>query len=78
MSMLRALAGLAIFILGLYAAWTLITGLASGEIMQFSKHGNATFHKTVEPNRYWIAISFWTIASIMLVGGGINMIRKNL
>ena len=70
--------GIAIFILGLYAGWSVIVGLNSGDILQMSKHGNAILHKSLEPNRYWIAIGFWTIATVMLMGGGINMIRKNL
>jgi len=78
MNILRAVAGLAIFLLGVYAGWIVVAGLDSGEIMQLSKNGNAVFHKSVEPSRYWIAIVFWTIASVMLMGGGINMIRKNL
>ena len=78
MNIFRVFAGLTILILGVYAGWTVIAGLGSGEIMQLSKNGNAVFHKSVEPSRYWIAIVFWTIASVMLVGGGINMIRKNL
>ena len=78
MNFFRVIAGFAIFILGLYASWTVIVGLGTGDIIQLSKHGNAIFHKAVEPDRYWIAIFFWTIGSIMLVGGGINMIRKNL
>ena len=71
MKFLRVLIGLAIFILGIYAGWMVFTGLTSGEIMQLAKYGDAVFHKTVEPTRYWIA-------SVMLIVGGINLIRKNL
>jgi len=78
MNVIRIFAGIAIFILGLYAGWTAIAGLGSGEIVQLSKHGSTILHKALEPSRFWIAIVFWTIASVMLIGGGINMIRKNL
>lgn len=78
MRFIRIIAGIAIFILGLWAAWTLFNGFSIGEILKLSKHGNDVLHKATEPNRYWIAIFFWTIATIMLIGGGINMIRKNL
>jgi len=78
MNLIRALAGLAIFILGLYAGWILLQGLNSGEIMQMSRHSNAILHKDIEPSRYWIAIGFWTIATLMLISGGATMLRKNL
>jgi hypothetical protein len=33
-------------------------------------------HRNQEPDRFWIAIGFWSIGGIMLIGGGVNMIRK--
>ena len=78
MNIIRIFAGIAILILGIYAGGEVISGLDSGEIMQLAKQGNIILHREIEPNRFWIAIVFWTIASVMLIGGGINMIRKNL
>lgn len=77
MGFLRTLSGVAILLLGLYAGWILIVGLGSGEIMQLSKHGDTILHKATEPSRYWIAIGFWTIASVMLIGGGIYRIKSS-
>jgi hypothetical protein len=56
---LRVLEGFGIFILGLYASWTVIIGSGIGDIVQLSKHANAISHKAVEPNRYWVTIIFW-------------------
>jgi hypothetical protein len=78
MKFIRAIAGIAIFCLGIYALSTVVAGIKNGEIMQFSKRGNAIMHRTREPDRFWIAISFWSIGTVMLIGGGINMLRKSL
>ncbi|RYY74272.1 MAG: hypothetical protein EOO52_15570 [Gammaproteobacteria bacterium] len=78
MSILRAIAGHAILILGVYAGVIVIAGLSSGDIVQLSTHGNPVFHKSVGPSRFWIAISFWVLALVILISGGINLIRKNL
>lgn len=78
MSLIRVIAGIAIFCIGLYALSTVAEGIKSGEIVQFSKHGNAVMHKHQEPDRFWIAITFWSIGGIMLIGGGMNIVRKNL
>lgn len=78
MSFIRVLAGITIFCIGLYALSVVATGINSGEVVQFSKRGSAVMHRNQEPDRFWIAIAFWSIGTVMLIGGGINMIRKNL
>lgn len=78
MAFIRVCAGIAIFCLGLYALGTVFSGIKKGEIVQFSKRGDAIMHQNREPDRFWIAITFWSIGGIMLVGGGLNMVRKNL
>lgn len=77
MKFIRGLAGIAIFCLGIYALTTVVTGINTGEIERFSKQGNAILHRNQEPDRFWIAIGFWSIGGIMLIGGGINMVRKH-
>lgn len=74
--LIRITAGIAIFCLGIYALRTVATGINTGEIERFSKHGNAIMHRNQESDRFWIAIGFWSIGGIMLIGGGVNMIRK--
>jgi hypothetical protein len=74
---IRVFAGVAIAILGFYAAGEVLSGLTTGEIMRMAKQGNVVLYKSSEPGRYWIALGFWFIASVMLIGGGLNMIRKN-
>lgn len=76
MNNLRQLSGLIILALGMYAAWIVLAGLSTGEIMQLSKHGNTILHKATETSRYWIAIVFWSIATVILIGGGLLRMRK--
>ncbi len=78
MAFFRVIAGIAIFCLGIYALITVASGINKGEIVQFSKRGNAVMHLNQEPDRFWIAITFWSIGGLMLIGGGANMVRKNL
>lgn len=78
MAFFRVIAGIAFFCLGIYALITVASGINKGEIVQFSKRGNAVMHLNQEPDRFWIAIAFWSIGGLMLIGGGANMVRKNL
>lgn len=77
MRFIRGLAGIVIFCLGIYALAKVATGISKGEIEQFSKHGNALMYRSQTPDRFWIAIGFWSVGGIMLLGGGANMVRKN-
>lgn len=76
MPVIRALTGIVIVCLGIYALSIVTAGVQHDEIIQLSKHGNAILHKATEPERYWIAIFFWSIASVMLIGGEIYRIIK--
>lgn len=68
---------LALIGLGFVCICHTINGICVGSIMTLSKHRSALVSLSVEPVRYWLALAFWTLSSIMLIFGGIKFKKFN-
>ena len=74
----RVLIALIIVPLGIYAVWTALHGLSTGEIPQVQKHGHAMVLKSVKPITYWVTEGVWGLLGSVLIVGGVRTVKHNL
>ena len=76
--MLNRLAGIACLLLAVYFLYQVGQGIISGEVAKLSKYGQEIIKKSAQPDRFWIAIVFWSIgAGILVVTGFKKLFRSN-
>ena len=74
----RVLIALIIVPLGIYAVWTALHGLSTGEIPQIQKHGHAMVFKAVKPITYWVTEAVWGLLGSVAIVGGVRTVKHNL
>lgn len=53
-------------------------GLMTGEITALSKYSQTLIRRTAQPERFWLAIGFWSLgAGILLVTGVKKITHRN-
>jgi uncharacterized membrane protein YphA (DoxX/SURF4 family) len=76
--MLNRIVGIACLVLAIYFLYQVSQGLISGEVAKLSKYGQEIIRKDAQPDRFWIAIVFWSIgAGILVVTGIKKLFRSN-
>ena len=74
----RVLIALIIVPLGIYAVWTALHGVSTGEIPQVQKHGHAMVIKALNPVAYWFTEAIWGLLGCVMIAAGVRMVKHNL
>lgn len=51
-------------------------GLMTGEITTLSKYSQTLIQRTAQPERFWLAIVFWSLGAGILLVIGLNKITR--
>jgi hypothetical protein len=51
--------------------------MISGEVAKLSKYGQEIIKKSAQPDRFWIAIVFWSIGAVILIVTGIKKLFRS-
>ncbi|HMU65512.1 MAG TPA: hypothetical protein PKE57_00125 [Cellvibrionaceae bacterium] len=75
-SLLGRWLGLLCLALAAYCFMQVGQGLMAGEITKLSKYSQEIIQRAAQPERFWIAIGFWTIGATILLVTGIKKITR--
>jgi len=76
-TLLSRCAGLVCLLLAGYFFVQVGQALASGQVTKLSKNRQEVIQRAAQPERFWIAVSFWSIGAGLLLVTGVKKIRGN-
>jgi UPF0716 family protein affecting phage T7 exclusion len=69
--------GIMCLLLAVYILLQVGQGLMAGEVLKLSKYGREVILRSAQPERFWLAIGFWSIGAGLLLVTGFKKVTRS-